>query len=260
MKKNFIYKFLISFIFSSFTFASVCLSEPTFVSLSPALTETMFAINAQNMLKGVSTACTYPEEAKTIDKIGDNFFINQEKILSIKPDYILALDSSTFAVNKYKRFGIKPICFQNQDIESILNNILDIGKMTGKNKEAHEVVEFAKKKIVLANKNRNKKILYLVQTTPMISIGKKSFISDIIDKSGNISVTKDLNSFYPIISEEYAIAQKPDIIVLSFFSSDERIKKLFPNAKIIFINNEQNDIINRPGPRIYKSVEFFSEL
>lgn len=260
MKKNFIYKFLISFIVSAFLFSNVCFGEPTFVSLSPALTETMFAINAQSMLKGVSTACTYPEEAQKIDKIGDNFFINQEKILSIKPDYILALDSSAFAVNKYKKFGIKPLCFQNQDIESIFKNIWEIGKMTGKTKEAEKVVEFAKKKILLANKKHNKKILYLVQTTPMISIGKKSFISDIISKSGNISVTKDLNSFYPIISEEYAIAQKPDIIVLSFFSTDERIKKLFPDAKIIFINEEQNDIINRPGPRVYKSVEFFSDL
>ena len=67
MKKNFIYKFLISFIVSVFLFSNVCFSEPTFVSLSPALTETMFAINAQSMLKGVSTACTYPEEAKKID-------------------------------------------------------------------------------------------------------------------------------------------------------------------------------------------------
>ena len=38
------------------------------------------------------------------------------------------------------------------------------------------------------------------------------------------------------------------------------LKKLFPNAKIHFLTPEENDIINRPGPRIYKSVEFFANL
>ena len=50
------------------------------------------------------------------------------------------------------------------------------------------------------------------------------------------------------------------VILRSSGVTDERIKKLFPDAKIIFINEEQNDIINRPGPRVYKSVEFFSDL
>ena len=261
MKKNFMSKFLISCLLNLIFLCNfLCAKELTFVSLSPALTETMYALGAEDLLKAVSTACSYPKEANQKEKIGNNFFINNEKILQLRPDYILALDSSEFAVNKFKQFGIKPLCFKYPDINSIHENILTLGKITGKITEAQILVNTSNKKIALANKHKGKKILYLVQSTPMISIGKKSFITDIIDKSGNISITKNIDAFYPTISEEFAIMQKPDVIVLSFHFDEKRIKKLFPNAKIYFMNTNENDIVNRPGPRIYKSVEFFSSL
>ena len=127
MKKNFIFKFLISFVF---IFQNPTLGEGTikFVSLSPALTEIMYAIGAEDMLQGVSNSCTYPKEAQNKEKIGDSYFINDEKIIKIKPDYILALDSSEFALNKFKRVGITPICFKYPNIESIHENIIAVGK------------------------------------------------------------------------------------------------------------------------------------
>ncbi|MBQ2870973.1 ABC transporter substrate-binding protein [bacterium] len=159
-----------------------------------------------------------------------------------------------------KKFNITPICFKYPNIDTIHKNILEIGKITGKEQEAKKLVEESKRKIALAKTNHPKKILYLVQTSPLISIGKKSFITDVIKKSGNISITENINTFYPTISEEYAIKEKPDIIVLGLYSDDKRIKKLFPNAKIVFMNTEENNIINRPGPRIHQSVEYFSKL
>jgi len=260
MKKNFIFKFLISFILILFFTNIVRAKEPVFVSLSPALTEIMYELNAQNMLKGVSTACNYPVEVKNKEKIGDTFFINEEKILTIKPDYILAMDSSGFALNKFKKFNIKILCFQNQTVKAILNNIIEIGRLTNRNNEAIFLVNNINKKIAPANYNHKHRILYLVQTNPMISIGKKSFITDVIRLSGNTSVTAQIDGFYPAISEEYLIRQNPDVIVLSYFANDRKIKKLFPNSKIVYMNKDDNDIINRPGPRIYKSVEFFGKL
>lgn len=257
MKKNFTFKFLTSLLILTVQLSAIA---ETYVSLSPALTETMYAIGADKNLKGVSTACTYPKEAQNKEKIGNSYFINEEKILNLHPDYILALDSSEFAINKFKKFNITPICFKYPNIDTIHKNILEIGKITGKEQEAKKLVDESKRKIALAKTNHPKKILYLVQTSPLISIGKKSFITDVIKKSGNISITENINTFYPTISEEYAIKEKPDIIVLGLYSDDKRIKKLFPNTKIVFMNTEENNIINRPGPRIHQSVEYFSKL
>ena len=99
-----------------------------------------------------------------------------------------------------------------------------------------------------------------MQTKPMITVGNKSFLSDVMDKSGNISLTRNINAYYPTISEEFCIKQKPDVIVVSPFGDLKRVKQLFPNTKIVMLTKEQNDIINRPASRIYKSVEFFAKL
>ena len=94
----------------------------------------------------------------------------------------------------------------------------------------------------------------------MITVGKKSFITDIIEKSGNYSVTAGLNSFYPVILEEYAIKLKPDVVVLGAYTDENEARRYFPKTKIVKMTTDENDIINRPGPRVYKSVEFFSRI
>ena len=231
----------------------------TFVSISPAMTEIMYAIGAENSLLAVSNYCSYPKEAKEKEKIGSNYSLNEEKILKLKPDYILALDVSEALVNKFRRLKIEPLCFKYPDIESIYKNILTIGKLTGHIKEAQSVVQYSKKRIAKANKS-GKKVLYIVQTGPMITVGKKSFITDVIEKSGNRSITAELNSYYPVILEEYVIKLKPDVVVLGAFTDENEAKRYFPHTKIVKMSLEENDIINRPGPRIYKSVEFFSRL
>ena len=258
------YRLLISifciFMFSCCVFAKV----NTFVSVSPSLTEVMYALGAQDLLKAVSTQCSFPEEVKEKPIIGDYYYINGEMLLDIKPDYILAPDSSEFMLARYRHFGAEPLCLKYPDIEAVYNNILTLGKLTGKEKRAEELVADIKNKIEQArnlNKKPNKKILYVISMQPFMTIGGKSFITDIIEKSGNHSVTKDIDTFYPAISLEYAINQKPDIIVLDYHCFTKgKIEEFFPNTKIITMTKEQSDIIDRPATRIYKSVEFFAKL
>jgi ABC-type Fe3+-hydroxamate transport system substrate-binding protein len=94
----------------------------------------------------------------------------------------------------------------------------------------------------------------------MITIGNKSFIADIIKESGQKLVTEELNAFYPTVSEEYILRTKPEIIVVSNGNQRKKIEKLFPKAKIIYLEKWQNDIINRTSPRVNEAVKFFAEL
>ena len=148
-----------------------------------------------------------------------------------------------------------------------LNVVKAVKDITGLGlKEAKELVKNSKQRIAAAKKKAadegkgGKKVLYLVQTGPMITVGKKSFITDIIEKSGNYSVTAGLNSFYPVILEEYAIKLKPDVVVLGAYTDENEARRYFPKTKIVKMTTDENDIINRPGPRVYKSVEFFSRI
>lgn len=232
----------------------------SFVSLIPALTEIMYKIGAQDQLIGVSTACTYPKEAQKKSIIGDTFFLNKERIIQLHPDYILALDTSKPLMSDFEKTSMKPLFFEFKNVDDIYINILKLGVITARENEAKELVKTIKSKAEVNKINKPKKILYLVQTTPMITIGSKSFISDVIAKSGQISVTSSIRDYYPNVSEEFAMKAKPDIIVVSFYSDISKLKKLFPNTKIIFLTKAQQDVINRPGPRVYEAIRYFASL
>lgn len=260
------YKLLINIILLCFifVFSPAIAKEPSFVSTAPALTEIMYALGAQDMLKAVSAECSFPPEAKNKPIIGDYYLINEQMLLTIKPDYFLARDTSEMVINKYRRFGVKPLCLKFSDINSVYENIFLLGKLTNREEQASIVVEDIKNKITKAkekNKNPNKKILYVLSTEPFITIGGKSFITSIINASGNYSVTQKIDTSYPAISIEYAIQENPDIVILDYYCSDiEKTAKFFPNAKIIKMTEAESDIIERPSTRIYQGVEFFATL
>lgn len=259
MIKNIIFKLLISFFIISPAFAYGG-KEEGFVSISPAMTEIMYALGAQNQLKAVSDRCNYPDNVKFKEKIGSGYLLNDEKIIKLNPKYILALDSSGASLKKFEKFNIIPLCFSYKNIEEVLSNIKKIGKLTDKNKQANLLIQTINTKIAAANKGHGTKILFLVQTNPIITIGKKSFIADFIQKSGNICVSCSLNMSYPQVNEEYLIKQKPDVIILSPFDDDKRVRKLFPNTKMVRLKKSELDVMIRPGPRVYKAVEYFARF
>ncbi len=249
--------FILIFIagFSNFVMAK----ESTYVSVSPSITEIIYSIGAQDSLIGVSSRCNYPREAKSKPIIGDSYFLNKERIIKLHPDYIFTVEATEGTFNEFKYTDVKPLYFKMNSVEDIYSNIKFIGQMTSKEKQAEQLIKNIKAQISL-NKTKNpKKILYIIQTNPMITVGSDSFITDVIKKSGHNSVTQSVKGYYPSISVEYAIKSNPDYIVVCF-DDDKKLKKLFPKSKIILLTNEQKDVINRPSPRVYQSVKFFSSL
>lgn len=245
-----------------FLLCPVFAHEYSFASLDPSLTEIMYAIDAQKMLKAVSSQCNYPEDAKHKPIIGDFLYINEDMLVDIHPDYLLAGNIPMSAFNKYEKLGIKTLSFKSSSINSIYDNIIALGKLTAKEENAEILVQNIKSKIIKArelNKNPHKKILYVISMKPFRTIGAKSFISSVITESGHNSVTQELNTDYPVISLEYVINKKPDIVILDYHCVETKdVKLFFPKAKIIKMTKDEADIIDRPSPRVYKSVEFFA--
>ena len=259
MKTDTIYRLIISFlVFSIGNFAFS--HENTFVSLSPALTEMMYAIGAEKNLLGVSTICVCPPGTPQKPKVGNSFFINKEIIIKIKPDYILAADGTKTHLQNFDKIGIKPLYFEMHTIDAIYNAVIKLGEMTGKQENALQLKNKIQKNIAQAKTNNPKRILYLIQINPFVTIGNKCFLSDEIKQSGQISVTQELDAFYPSVSEEYLLKTNPDIIIVSMKSDEKRLKKLFPDKKIIYLSPEMNNIVNRPGPRVGEAVKFFSQI
>ena len=232
----------------------------TYVSLSPVPTEIIYALGADDNLLGVSTTCNYPEQTKEKQIIGDTYYVNLEIMAKLKPDYLFSMSSAKPMLGQLALMNTKPVYFEFTKIAEIYDAINKIAELTGTEENAPKLISDIKNKVAQYKTNEPKKILYIVQTNPLITIGNKSFITDIIEKSGHTSVTSDIEHYYPNITLEYALKSNPDVIIVCFPDDMSKIKRIFSNTPILYLTQDEQDIINRSGPRVYEAVKLFSDL
>ena len=102
------------------------------VSISPAITEVMFLVGAQDKLVGVSDFCEYPPETSKITKIGGMHNINFEVLLSLHPDVVLIGSMiSQKDVDAIEKMGIPVICIvEEKSLEGMADMMEVIGRIT----------------------------------------------------------------------------------------------------------------------------------
>lgn len=234
------------------------------VSLAPNLTEIVFAVGAGDRLVGVTTFCNYPEETKKIQKIGDTMNPNIENIIALKPQIVLISTASqieTFT-KVLDEQGILYFVTNPQNLDGIYKSVTTIGDIFGREDQADEVVTSLKKRVAgiesLIFSEKPVKTFLQISREPLYTIGKESFITDLIRRAGGVSATADIESAYPKLSKETALALNPDAIVLSESDDNNAPNEVFKNspavknAKVFRINA---DIISRPAPRIVDALE-----
>jgi len=79
------------------------------VALAPHIVENLFAIGAGSNIVGTVDYADYPNEAKSIERIGGYYGISLEKLLALKPDLVIGWKSGNQSedLEQIKRLGIK---------------------------------------------------------------------------------------------------------------------------------------------------------
>jgi iron complex transport system substrate-binding protein len=230
---------------------SVNLYAAKIVSLSPSITEIIFALGAGQSLVGNTTYCNFPKEAKKIAKIGAYPTPSIEKIFSLHPDIVLGMKAgmSRNIKKKLDEIKIKSKFYDSNNLKDIKYIIKDIAHITNKNPD--KLINEIDK--LFNNKNKIKYTgVFLVSTSPFIAVGNTSFVNEIL-KCGGIKNIVNSKRPYPIINEEFILEKNPDIIIISSMSNNNiqniknMIKKFSLSSKLFIVDA---DIYNRPSYRI----------
>lgn len=111
------------------------------ISLSPGLTETIFALGISENLVGRSNYCDYPVEANSLPIVGTSQILDFQQIISLEPDYILTQNSlSQFDIERLSKNNIKIINIPKaHDVDELLKIYNDLflffeGEELGKEK------------------------------------------------------------------------------------------------------------------------------
>jgi iron complex transport system substrate-binding protein len=188
------------------------------ISLSPVITEELYLLKANDKLVGNTIYCQIPQDAQKKEKIGTLMEINMEKIVSLKPDVVLAVPlNNPKQLEKLKNMGIKVINFSSpENFQQICEDFLKLGNIAGKEFESMEIINHTAEKIdSLCKKIENlpkPKVFIEVGANPLFTAPKHSFIHNLIELGGGINIGSDTkNGLY---SREKVLKQNPDIIII----------------------------------------------
>lgn len=233
------------------------------VSLAPNLTEIVYAVGAGDKLVGVTTYCDYPAEARQVRKVGDTLKPNVENIIALRPQVVFVSTASqleTFA-GALEEQGIVIFVTDPASLEGVYRSIQKVGEVLGQDERAGKLVEELRERVagVEARTKDAPAVRTFVQLDKALyTIGRDSFLTDLLDKAGGVSVTRDLDKPYPKISRETALALDPEAIILSDSPGNTEPNEAFGNSSAVRggrVHVVDADLISRPGPRIVEALE-----
>ncbi|MDR1374376.1 MAG: cobalamin-binding protein [Treponema sp.] len=190
------------------------------VSLSPSVTEILFAVGAGDAVAGVTQYCNYPAEAASKPKVGgfSGATVSIETIAALRPDLvILSADMHGRIVSLLDRIGIVSLAVEPRNFDEVYGLIAGIGRLTGKRAGAEAVLAEMREKLRRAGEQgRGRKaprVFWELSANPLITAGGSSFISEAIRLAGGENIFGDLEEHWPEVNVEAVLRRRPDWII-----------------------------------------------
>lgn len=196
------------------------------VSLSPHITELVYAAGAGAKLVGNVEYGDYPEAAKALPKVGGYSRLDLEAILALKPDLVLAWESGNppAALAKLRAMGITVDVSQPDRMADVANEIARYGALAGTSAVADAAAAaFRARQAALAARYSQRPpvtVFYQIWRQPLMTVNDRQIISDAIRLCGGRNVFGALPVLAPTVTLEAVIAANPEAIVASGMGSE----------------------------------------
>ncbi len=243
------------------------------VSLSPNVTETIFALGKGELVVGRSDYCNYPEKALALPAVGTLYAPSLEQLLALEPTMVI---SSAFVDDRFleavEEAGITVLQFTTQEtFTGTYNLIREIAEAVDAQPEAEIMLlemQTTVKEVALSVKNLHHPSVYMALDFGSFDSAATgdTFLSEMIELAGGNNVAKD--GQYWTYSKEQLVAHDPEIILLSprwgdtdgeatiaEFTSTAPYRDLHGTVKIF-----DADVISRQGPRSANALEMLATL
>jgi len=211
------------------------------VSLSPAVTESLYLLGLGENVIGVTTYCNKPSQVRAKEKVGTVMQPNLEKILKLRPDMVLAMTlTDPKSIQKMRELGLNVVTFSIADTFSGLCDVfLQIGRATGRSEEAARLVGTARARVDAIRRRTARLpkpgVLVQIGSKPFFVATKDVFMNDFIEFSGAVNVFGDVSS--GSVGREEAVLRNPDVILIvtmGLSGENERLAwKRFPTVKAV---------------------------
>jgi|AntRauTorckE6833_2_1112554.scaffolds.fasta_scaffold04986_2 iron complex transport system substrate-binding protein len=238
------------------------------VSLVPSVTETIYALGAQNKLVGVTDFCNYPPEAESKPSVGAYNSPSIEAIAVLEPDLaIIAADMATPAMlETLLKLEISVYTVYPRSISATVAMLRNLGVLLGY-AEAGETLALQletrvaqiRTEVARSDSGSNPRVMISIMVEPLVIAGTDTLPGEMLACAGGVNVAQD-GSRYPMWNMETVLVQDPDIIIVSPHPGTSAPENFF--LRFGQLQAVQNDMVTaipadwlqRPGPRVLKGL------
>ena len=240
------------------------------VSLAPSLTETIYALGLQDRLVGDTDYCDYPADAQKKHKVGGGINPSIEEIAALRPDLVLMTKSYNRldTVHSLESLGIPSYATDPHTVDQILTSTGRVADLLGAGEVGAALMKDLERRLVELQQRiaalPRKRVLFVVWTEPLMSIGKDTFLADALRHAGAVSIVDSTQS-WPQVNLEEVVKLQPDFLVFAESHSQSGTRELetlaeLPGWRILdAVRNHRlaviSDAVNRPAPRIVSAIE-----
>ncbi len=242
------------------------------ISLTPSLTEILFALELEHRVVGVTDSCDYPEEVNQWPHVACWFDPDLGKLFSLQPDLILGLQTAHHQLKrKLESEGMRVILVNPVSVDEALNDMIRIGKLLGAQKNAETLVDNLRARLAavdakvcaIAMENRFTVSRILDPEDNRFHVaGPLSFQYDIITRAGGKNVTCSIPEAYPKITLTRLRQWNPEVVFSCDFDlnsipgisnkSEWQSLRAVRSGKVFVFDCS---LTCRTGPRIVDMVE-----
>lgn len=189
------------------------------ISLAPSVTEVLYLLGADDRLVGVTTHCDWPEDARNKPRTGSLLNPNYELILAAEPDLVIASTAGNDrrAIFRLIELGLPVFVTAPRSVEGIFETVAAVAAITGEQARGDEIIAGMKERLEHLRRRLEvvppARALFITWFDPLLAPGKSTFENEVLRLANVVSLSADIEEFYPRFSLETLLAEDPDMII-----------------------------------------------
>jgi iron complex transport system substrate-binding protein len=220
------------------------------ISLSPAITEIVFAIGEGGRVVGVSDWTKFPPEAAALPNCGGVANTNYELISKLKPDLVIIQGESADMKRRFGEMGIKYLGVTLDKIGDIGVAAFEIADALGVKEKGeilkNHIASECKRISGIAKNLPITKVLLVTwrdagRLSNICTMGPGGFLDEAVAICGGENIFRDSPVLYTTAPQEKICTRAPDVII------EMRSGEKLSDAEIEKVKNEWNDMPSLPA-------------
>lgn len=244
--------------------AQVWASPQRIVSLTPHITELLYAIGAGDRIVAVDDASDTPPEVKKLPRVANYRSINSEALLAQRPDLVVAWGSAQRAmVAPLARLGIPLFYSEPTSFDSLASEMRALGQQLGLAPQAEAAASAYLARLAALRQRYGKgarvRVFYQLWSPPLTSVSGNAWPALAIELCGGENLMAKATSPYPQVNMEEVLRQNPALILAG--SHDPQVLDHWRNWPMLDAVRQQAlvlidpDTLHRFTPRALDGVE-----